>query len=511
MAVSAEEVRFSWVKWAEQAFAEHQEQYELYENAYLGELELAFSTDRWEAAFGEVFDEFADNWCEVVADAPAQRMRIVGWDSTDEGVGDQADSTWRDPVIRMPRESMDLIKGTIIKGDGYLICWPSPDDPSKPQVFFNDATEVEVLYDPANRRRIARAVKRWVDLDGTQHLRMYLPDHVESYVSINPQVAVNVASNALMLRGPEALTAMGWELEQPDIDNPYGEVPVFHFKNKPLGTHGISEIKSVIPIQQAINKTLMDLMLASEFSGFPQKWMAGAGHPVEGWRAGADRIWSTTDSSAKFGQFDSAELQQFVYVVQELCAHVAKITQTPMHYLRTSGDMPSGEALKTAESGLTHKCRQKAEEWKWTWADAMSFILRIQNGMYGDEELDALAFPVWDSFETRHDLEQAQTAQLKAILGVPLSQVLREHFGYSDEFAEENKLIYTTLLQQVLAQSGQLPPGLENVGALDVPQLLSLLPKGVTSQTAAGEATTKPQPNTRPPASPTRRSSGFRD
>jgi hypothetical protein len=145
----------------------------------------------------------------------------------------------------------------------------------------------------------------------------------------------------------------------------------------------------------------------------------------------------------------------------------------------------------------------------------MSFILRIQNGMYGNEELDALAFPVWDSFETRHDLEQAQTAQLKAILGVPLSQVLREHFGYSDdqiaEFAEENKLIYTTLLQQVLAQSGQLPPGLENVGALDVPQLLSLLPKGVTSQTAAGEATTKPQPNTRPPASPTRRSSGFRD
>lgn len=510
---AAEAVRESWIKWALSAFDESRDRYRTYEDYYLGDHELAFSTERWEATFSNMFEEFADNFCKVVVDAVAQRMKIVGWDSSDKGVAKEADECWKDTDLVLPREGRDVIRQSLIKGDSYLICWPDPEKPNEsvPQAFFNDALNVEVLYDRNNSRKLARGIKRWTDLNSNQHLRVYLPNRVESYIAKSNFDPAMAAQMLTMTGTPEELAALGWEKEQADILNPYGMVPIFHFRNDPIGTHGVSEIKIAIPIQNAINKVLMDMLLASEFGGYTQKWMAGAGHPKGGWKGGPERIWATTDQNAKFGSFDVTPLEPYTRTVDTLVAQLGKTTQTPMHYLRTSGDMPSGEALKTAESGLVHKCEDKAEEWKWTWAYAMDFILRIKTG----NKPKALAFPVWDAFDTRHDLEQAQVAQLKAILGVPLKQVLREHFSYTDEqldeFMTQNKLIITQTLQQVLAQNGQLPPGLEDVGSLSIPQLLAALPKGITSQTAAGETTTRPQPNTRPAPSPTRRSSGFKD
>jgi hypothetical protein len=514
MATTAEELRRGWILWAQEAFDDHQEQYEKYEDYYLGEHELEFSTERWKEIFGTIFEEFADNWCGVVVDAVDERIRIVGWDSADKGVGKSADECWKDTELMLPREALDLHKQALVKGDGYLTPWPKAGTTNEPEVFYNDALEVEVLYDSSNRRKIARAVKKWTDLDGMHHLRVYTPDHIEYYRAPSEFPGADAFARSMLILSitRSGIQQLGWEVEEPDLPNPYGVVPVIHFKNKPFGTHGVSELKSVIPIQNAVNKTLMDMMIASEFGGFPQMWMSGSGHPADGWKAGANRIWATTDPNAKFGNFATADLRNFVFEVQELVAHIAKITQTPMHYLRTSGDMPSGEALKTAESGLVHKCEKKAEYWKWDWAYAMNFILTIKND---GVKPPALAFPVFDNFETRHDLEQAQTAQLKALLGVPLAQVLREHFGYTDEqiksFIDANQMVASQVLQQVLAQTGQLPPGLEDVGSLSIPQLLAALPKATTAGTSLGETVTNPQPNTRPAPSPTRRSRGFKD
>ena len=277
----------------------------------------------------------------------------------------------------------------------------------------------------------------------------------------------------------------------------------------------------------------MDLMVASEFGAFRQKWVAGGGQPKDGWKAGADRIWATTDPNAKFGDFSETDLEPVTRAIDTVVGHIAKVTQTPMHYLRTSGDMPSGEALKTAESGLVEKIKARQKQFGAAWSDAMTFALKIEGN-----EPKSPVFPVWKAAETRHDLEQAQTAQLKSILGIPLTQLWSEHFGYSEEeiakFEEENKAVAASVLAQVIAQTGQLPPGAEQVTAtpqqliellhqantvgnagegsgLDVSQILALLPKSATAGTTAGEATTKPQPNSRPPASPTRRSSGFKD
>jgi hypothetical protein len=142
----------------------------------------------------------------------------------------------------------------------------------------------------------------------------------------------------------------------------------------------------------------------------------------------------------------------------------------------------------------------------------MNFAVELK---LGEKEPHPIT-PIWESVETRHDLEQAQTAQLKAVLGIPLEVLWKEHFGYSDEqieeFKKQNADLVAQVLSDTLAQTGQQAPGADNLPpGLNLTQVAALLGKGVTSKTEAGEATVNPQPNSSPPASPTRRSSGFRD
>lgn len=543
--VSAQELQQQWLTWAGEALAEKQEEYTRFEDYYNGDHELAFATDKWATTFGTIFEEFADNWCGVVVDSMVQRLEITGW-TTEGGNKDEkekwiktAEEIWDRNELHVEEEDLNI--QTLVKGDSYLMVWPDPDENEKQaEVYFNDALYTSVFYDPTRRRRIARATKSYIDMEGIPHLYIYTPERILEY-----QGSMQTPPNTLammQMRG-EVLDILpnGWILLEDD-PNPYGEVPVFHFRNKSGGgTHGMSELKSVIPVQNAVNKLLMDLMVASEFGSFRQKWVAGGGVPrnpdgTSGWKTGGDRVWHTTDPTAKFGEFGQVDLEPIFRAIDSLVGHIAKITQTPMHYLRTSGDMPSGEALKTAESGLVGKCKERQKSLGASWSKAMTFAVRLELGL---EKLDKPLMPVWRDPEIRHDLEQAQTAQLKSIMGIPLEQLWSEHFDYTqeqiDEFTLKNKALAAAVLAQVVAQVGQLPPGSEAVGAtpqqlidlvqasgavtptadgesgLDVSQILAMLPKGVTAQTTAGEATTKPQPNTTPPASPTRRSRGFRD
>lgn len=529
MATAATDIQQNWLNWAIKSLNAAQEDYQRFEDYYMGEHQLEFATDRWRDVFGTMFEEFADNWCQVVVDAIVHRMEIDGWRSEDDDDAARlAEDIWDRNTLEV--EEDDLHTQTLVKGDGYLICQPDPEDESQAQIFYNDAIDVSVQYDSSNRRKIVRACKRYTDVGGNRWLIIYTPERTQKWE------IPNSASEELILAVSEALEVLpsGW-LKKDDFENPYGEVPVFHFKNRALGsTHGISELKQVIPMQNSVNKLLMDMMVGSEFGHYRQKWIAGGGHPKDGWKAGAMRLWATTDPNAKFGEFGQIDLESVTRAIELVVGHIGKTTMTPMHYLRSSGDMPSGEALKTAESGLIKKCIARQKQWGASWSQAMSFAILIETGSLPESPVK----PVWQSPESRHILEQAQTAQLKSVLGIPLEILWSEHFGYTEEeiakFKDMNKATAAAVLARVIAQAGQLPPGAEQVTAtpdqliallnkastvgnegegqgLDISQVLALLPKSITAQTTAGEATTRPQPNTRPPASPTRRSSGFRD
>src|SRR5213078_183591 len=60
------------------------------------------------------------------------------------------------------------------------------------------------------------------------------------------------------------------------VANPYGIVPVFHFANNAdIGKPGRSELEAAIPIQDGLNKAVLDMLVAMEFTAFRQRWAAG--------------------------------------------------------------------------------------------------------------------------------------------------------------------------------------------------------------------------------------------
>src|SRR5215831_13377652 len=50
----------------------------LCDDYYRGEHKMAFTTAQFREHFGHLFDAFADNWCDLVVDASAERLRGEG-------------------------------------------------------------------------------------------------------------------------------------------------------------------------------------------------------------------------------------------------------------------------------------------------------------------------------------------------------------------------------------------------------------------------------------------------
>lgn len=96
-----------------------------------------------------------------------------------------------------------------------------------------------------------------------------------------------------------------------------------------------SEIEDVLDIQDRINKTLIDRLMAQEFSAFRQRWATGYelpedehGQPVEPFRSAVDRLWVAEDSAVKFGEFGATDLTPYLKAAEADVQHMAARTRT---------------------------------------------------------------------------------------------------------------------------------------------------------------------------------------
>lgn len=447
--------------------------YALYEDYYEGRHRLAFASEKFRNAFGRLFRCFRANVCPPVVDAVADRLVITGFevDVEDQEAAARvaearpaeqrrhrqearlaAQADVHEQHIRQvwKHNRMDYNAGRVHlqalrDGDAYVIVWPDPDDPKRPLIYHQDCKRIRVWYDPDRPGRIVWAVKAWRDVDSIDpkdiacgvrasaryRLTLYYADRIEKYVTKTKHQQL-----------PERVSAFE-PLEVPGepwpLPNPYGRVPVFHFANNAsTGESGASELRDVIPLQDALNKALMDMMAAMEFVALPQRWATGLeiqydddGKPIPPFTPGVDRLWTTGSTEVKFGEFAQSDLRQFSDVINDFRMDIARISGTPLHYFALMTDPPSGEALKALEARLVRKCRDRQLAFGAVWADLVRFCHVIQGH---PEEVQFRA--VWEDPAPRSEKEHAETLLLKRQLGVPLRQLQRE-LGYSEEQIDE--------------------------------------------------------------------------
>jgi hypothetical protein len=502
---------------------------------YDGNHRLAFATDKFRNAFGHLFKEVADNLCPTVVDAVADRMVILGFSSNHAKVtiepvpmpppdpnapkpGPQPDGTVVPPPVQKMRavtddplaksawdlwEAMELdtvageLHSEMLKaGDSYAIVWY--DLNMNVRVYAQQAEQMAVMYHPDDDRLITKAVKFWQD-EGTQKLRLnlYYPDVIEKYVTINP-----VKANVTYGLGDSAnIKADSFILYDSPVPNRFGKVPVFHFINKRQARKGSSELDDVIPLQDALNKAVCDMLVAMEFQAYRQRWATGieveidevTGKPINPpFNVGADRMLTSGNESTKFGDFSQADLGQFTGVQDNLRHEIARVSGTPLHYFfMTNRDFPSGEALKSAEVRFTKKVKDRIAAAEDVWENIMEFALTLDGQSVPDDlDLD----PTWATETSRSDSELMDVLLKKKAMGVSQTQLLKEA-GYDDD--QIAAILEETAANQPigLPQKVNLNPDTNPQGGGGV----VAPPSGRTSETATGAAQlTRSQSGQRP-------------
>lgn len=390
---------------------------------YVGRHPLAFASEKFASAFGGLFTEFADNWCDLVVDATEERLNVTGFRFGEAGAAadDVAHRYWQ--TNNLDADSQVGHAEALIKRRAFVLVWDDGDNEGRPELTVEDATECVVAYVAGSRRKRAAALKRWRE-DERELATLFLPDTVWKFERRRSQlptsfVVIGDTGTTWRPRSTEDTGDDTWPLE-----NPLGVVPMLELRNRPrLKAEPESELTRVIPVQDGINKLVADLLVASEYGAFRQRWATGLeipedenGKPIEPFRAAVDRLWVSEDGNAKFGEFGQVDLSGFTGAIELLVQHVASQTRTPPHYFALSGQYPSGESIKSAETGLVAKVRRRMTSFGETWEEAMRLAFLVAD----DPRAAAVdAETLWRDPESRSEGELVDAAVKLATIGVP--------------------------------------------------------------------------------------------
>lgn len=399
--------------------------YSTLDRYWTGNQALAFLSPESKAALGNRFGRMASNIPRLAVTALAERLRITGFSGVD---------VWTDWL----RNDLDQTSGVahreaLLLGDSYVIVWA--DATGAPKVTIESAKQVAVQHDPGSRQTVA-AVKRWETKTTTEAV-LYEPDRI---------TRVRANSTGATISGFRSAEV---------IDNPLGAVPVVNLRNtdRLLDDYGGSEIDDVCPLVDALNKSLADMMVTSEFVGRPRRWATGIelteqpvldddGNPVtdehgepvtqevnpipEGARAMISEA-----PEAKFGQLDAANLGGYEASVRVLLGQIMAVSTLPAHYVGIFTDNPaSADAMRAAEASLTARAEARQATFGRAWEQVARLMVAVREGTH---PASVQCRVHWADAATRSVAQEADAVVKLYQAGLlPASYALAK-LGYSDD------------------------------------------------------------------------------
>lgn len=376
---------------------------------------------------------YAENYCETIVDIHVARLKVRTWASLDKDRQAFSNDLW--VQNRMGAGQMRVYDGAIGLGDFFVIV--EPGEPGElPELCLNDPHMVKVKYDSGEP---LYGVKVWdtcregpSNPEGRDVRRMniYWPDRVEKWF------ALSVDGDWVPWRDEQDENAVVWTMDGDPDGEPIG-INVIHFANKPSPHYGRSILRSVIPQQDALNKECIDHFWVMDAQGWPQQW--GAGVPKEqNLERHPGSLWTTEAPDGKFGQLEPADPRNTISSIESTIARMASRSSSPLHLMLAGGNLPSGETLKTSESGLTSVSKMRQGVFGGDWQDVERIACRVHVAFGGGDRklLDATVEPQWERPDTRNEVDEANTAILWQTLGVSRSSSL-SRLGFDPD--EETK------------------------------------------------------------------------
>lgn len=397
---------------------------------------------------GRRLAEVVINWPEMVLDSLEHRLDVQGFRLGGIPDADEAlHQRWQDN--NLDEESQVTHLEAMLYGRTFVSVWSDPDDERTPRIAVETPKQVIVDYEPGTRK-VRAALKQWVDGNDVYAVLHY-PDHIEKYEGQSRTRSMTDGSRDAPM--PSNIASVVRLVDE--LPNPLGEVAIVPFVNRrrTRKLDGKSELGSVIPVADAVNKLATDMMVCSEFHAMPRRYATGIQIPNAGADAAARQrlqeeakaYWDMATAgktwlggpNVNFGQFAAAELGNFVQAINLLTGIVAALGALPPHYVGLSADAnpASADAIRSAEASLTKRAERKQTGFGGSHEQVMRLSQAVADGK-AVKDLDPAyrrLETVWSDPETRTLAQQADAAVKLTDAGVWAIPTAQERVGMSPE------------------------------------------------------------------------------
>lgn len=400
--------------------AEHYKEAEAY---YDGTVPEVFSSAKLRRVLKATGHRGSHNYCRVVVDAVLNRLEVANVVADNEAAQAKIDEVWLANELGL--EANEVHRRALEYGDCFALVWP--DEKGEWKISYNSPRTTALVYDPENPHKKLYAVKMWRvqgdPISATKpqtRMNVYTTDAIHKYVADAEDVSAGTNWKSIGIE-----------------DNPFGEIPVFHFRtNRPYGK---PEHYEAYGAQNDINKLLATHMYTVDYQGAPQRYalaMQGEHEVVdfgddETERENINSLHSEPGSMWYLkgihgvGQFAPADPKVFWEPVMRLKESIAALTDTPYHYLeRGFAGIAGGEGLRVSEAPLLKKVADRQTSFGVTWRELFGFILRAE-GLNSRLEIK------WNLVESLDALGEWDVMLKKINAGLSHRQALREK-GYDE-------------------------------------------------------------------------------
>lgn len=384
-----------------------QARYALLDKYYAGTQPLAFLAPEAAGALGNRLTRMASNLCRLSVGALTERLRITGFTGAE---------VW-DAWLRNDLDQMAPIahREALTLGSSFAIVWA--DRAGRSKVSIESARQVVALRDPGTRQVVA-ALKRWTDTDAAiTRAVLYEAD----------QITVMTAD------GTDA--SAGWRTTD-TLANPLGVVPVVELANTDrLLDAGHSELDDLVPLVDALNKLLADMMVGSEYFARPRRWATGIeletdddGNATNPYPE-SNRMMVSEAPDSRFGQLEAASLAAYGNAVEVLLSQIMAVSSLPPHMLGVTSDNPaSADALRASEASLTARAEAKQAAFGRPWEHVARLMAAVDTG----RDPDGIELAVqWADPSTRSIAQEADAMVKLVQVGIlPVTYALAR-LGYT--------------------------------------------------------------------------------
>lgn len=316
------------------------------------------------------------NWPRVVVDTiesrqQVQALTLPGKETSDPDLRAICDESNFDYQLSM------FNRDRLIYGRAFFSVSANPDNPGLPLIRAESPREMVGIVDPSTERLTAAARFFGVDENGQG------PTNVTLFQP-NSTVWMGKIANKWV------------ELDRDDHE--LGRVPVVLHLNRRMSTgfHGHSGMADIIPLTDAVARSLTNLQFAQEAHGIPRMFASAVdksdfvgkdGKPLPKWEAYFNSVWMLKNPQAKVGQLTAADLKNFETAIRLYGTQAATVTGFPARYFGITTVNPSAEgAINAEESQLVRSVEQQNLEIETPigWVGALSLRFRTGEWVVGN-------------------------------------------------------------------------------------------------------------------------------